>query len=265
MRTLLLLLFISSPLYATENAVNEIVCQMSPYTAKSMFRLSIDQYQRQVYSSISSSENIDDISLTQISERALTSYTSENKGHLDTYTPYALENLITHAALRKNSKAFETNLQTTTRICTDFFKKQNLICGEENHSYVISSENKDVLCNQKSLMTAMSSVCSHVSLINKQKKLFFNTTAKTFVALNRLEYFEAKHKANPEVKSGHAGVAFAGGLMMLMGHGNGNVMAGEVSRASHEIKQDTKKSQQAELVDLCRSGKLIRPQQMVSR
>jgi hypothetical protein len=265
MRTLLLLLIITSPLYAAENAVNEIVCPMSPYTAKSMSRSSTQQYSKQVYSSISSSESIESITLAQISERALNSYTAEDKGHLDTYTPYALENLITHAALRKNSKEFEANLQATTRICTDFFKKQNLICGEEDHSYIISKENKDILCAQKSLTTAMSSVCSHVSLINKQKKVFFNTTAKTFAALNRLEYFEAKGRTKPEVKAPNAGVAFAGGLMMLMGHGNGNVIAGEVSRASHEMKQDTKKSEQIELVDLCRSGKLIRPQQMVSR
>ncbi len=245
----ILLLFLSNVANA-ESAVTDVLCEISSYTAKDMSSMHTTDYRNDILVSVAGSEDVESINLIDIAEKAKNAYRSKRQPYLSNYTPYALLNMITHAALQSNATAFDGTLAFTLDLCVDFMKKQQSICIMKSDKYSPSKKDKENLCSNFGISSVMNGVCETADAIDSQKQNFFKTAKLTYKSLKEMDYFVQKD--NPKVDSvdSSTGVAFAGGMAMLMGQRVGRILvAGDLTAKKVEDEKDR-------IVSMCKKDSL---------
>jgi hypothetical protein len=251
---ILSLLFFNQAL-ATENAVNEIICSLTPHTVKVMRSMHFTSYRNYILENIANAEEQESIAMSDITRQAESSYTDEAKTSIDQYTPYALQNLVIHAAIERNVQAFEETLQITNNICDDFFRKQQAICVYKSDRYEISKKEKGYLCSAKGITSVMTEVCGNMDLIASQKSRFLSLTTGFFHHLAKQGYFEEQNRIERRELSPTSGMAFASGIVMLMGASTGKTIQ-ELDHANDKIEDKINSGDIDDLIESCKQGEL---------
>lgn len=245
------LLFLSNIAYA-DSAVKDVLCELSNYTAKEMSSMHTTDYRNDILVSVAASEDARSITLSDVAEKAKNAYRSKRQPYLNAYTPYALLNMITHAALESNATAYEGTLAFTLDLCVDFMKKQHSICIMKSDKYSPSKKDKESLCSNFGISSVMDDVCEKADAIDLQKQNFFATAKVTYKSLKDMDYFIQKDDPKVASISANTGIAFAGGVTMLMGQRLGRSLIGQYSNSSGELSSKRLEDEKDRIVTMCK-------------